>query len=332
MAESLKRLRSSVVDGRAQTPRYIQRQLSKLHEALLKNQQLLHDAIRREADHSKAEADAEIYATVKAVKECYESIHLDKSLEQEYSLAKAKDNLSRRVAVGMAYIIPAKHSRLYSVIQPISAAIAAGNCVMIELGQTTSDVTSLLRKILSDTLDKDTFQIVDSKPKDPDFFSRRVVVIDGGLEPASHEAFSVLSSPPSRSVAVVDRSSDVASAAQNIIRARFAFKGRSPYSPDLVLVNEFVLQEFCKAASRVITDLIGGNLPNGNSNPSKSNGTLPKDLSQSGGTTLISGSRGSIVLVQERKSSLLSKKMSEPVLIIHPIRSLDDAIDLANLK
>lgn len=61
------------------------------------------------------------------------------------------------------------------------------------------------------------------------------------------------SSANSRCVAIVDRSADIDTAAKAITTARFSFGGRSPYAPDLVLVNEFVKQEFFEACSRYAT-------------------------------------------------------------------------------
>jgi acyl-CoA reductase-like NAD-dependent aldehyde dehydrogenase len=52
----------------------------------------------------------------------------------------------------------------------------------------------------------------------------------------------------SRVVAVVDRTADFSQAAKHLIRARFSFKGESPYAPDVVLVNEFCMKDFCNAA------------------------------------------------------------------------------------
>lgn len=43
---------------------------------------------------------------------------------------------------------------------------------------------------------------------------------------------------------MVDRTANVDGAAQAVIRARFSRQGSSSYAPDVVLVNEFVLEEF----------------------------------------------------------------------------------------
>lgn len=136
MAGQAQRVRSAVIDGRAQTPRYIQKQLTQLYDALQKAQPAIQNAIRRDTDYSSVEADSEIFLALKAVRQQYEAFNLEEFLDQEYSLAHAKDNLSRRVPVGCVYIIPSQHSRFYSIVQPACAAIAAGNCVMVEVSAT----------------------------------------------------------------------------------------------------------------------------------------------------------------------------------------------------
>ena len=320
MNDQTKRIRSAVTDGRAHSPRYIQRQLGRLHEVLREHRHAIRSAICRDSDYTSAEASTEIYLALKAVRQDYEATDLTKFLESEYSIAHGKANLSRRLPIGCVYITPSQHSRLYSTIQPASAAIAAGNCVMIEvsknidyrisakctnqrqIGQTTSELGSLLRKILPGAMDKDTFGVVESKPSDEDWISRQCVVIDGKYEPATHTSHSVLSAPPSSTIAVVDRTSNVSEAAQQLVRARFSFRGSSPYSPDIVLVNEFVLEEFCSCAAKHVTEHLGSNMPNENirTSKTKSDTELQRELQKSSATRLISGSRGSIVLVQER--------------------------------
>ena len=78
------------------------------------------------------------------------------------------------------------------------------------------------------------------------------VLVDqtGATEPLSRR---ILSSSGGRAIAVVDRTADIEFAAKSITTARFSFGGTSPYAPDLVLVNEFVKQEFFEACSRYAT-------------------------------------------------------------------------------
>jgi acyl-CoA reductase-like NAD-dependent aldehyde dehydrogenase len=56
-----------------------------------------------------------------------------------------------------------------------------------------------------------------------------------------------ISNPDARTVAVVERDADIQEAAKAIVSARFSLRGRSPYAPDVVLVNEWVKKEFLSA-------------------------------------------------------------------------------------
>jgi len=205
-------------------------------------------------------------------------------------------------------------------------------------------------------MDKDTFAVFESRPDDPEFFAQNCVIVDGTLGATEPTSLHNVSAQATRTIAVVDRTAGVAEAANEVIRARLNFQGRSPYSPDLILVNEFVLKEFCTAAVQYATRALVGNVdPDLSSESPKKpkvhqpNSQLQKEIQQYGATTLVSGSRGSVVLVQDRSvmpslvtrsvltsstrnCPLLSKKISEPVLLIHAIRSLDDAVDLANQR
>jgi hypothetical protein len=151
-------------------------------------------------------------------------------------------------------------------------------------------------------MDQDTFVVVESGPPVDDFLSKHRIIVDGRLESTSTNSLGVLSSPTSRSIAIVDRTSVISEAARDIIRARLAFCGRSPYAPDLVLVNEFVLDEFCIAAIRHVTERFGTNLPRVNTRKAKSETTsdLRRELQESGARSLVSGSGQCIAIVEDR--------------------------------
>jgi acyl-CoA reductase-like NAD-dependent aldehyde dehydrogenase len=90
-------------------------------------------AITKDSKSSPAEAETEFYAGMDAVQKLYEGLNFEKSLQQEYIVTKGKDNTERRIGVGLVGIRPQKHSRFYSVVSPVAAAIAAGNCVLLEV-------------------------------------------------------------------------------------------------------------------------------------------------------------------------------------------------------
>ena len=133
MASAMKRISAACIDGRAQTPRYIQQQLMRLHDVLVDNASELRDAIRQDSHHTTTEIDVEYYLALRCVKDQYSQINIERCLEEEYHLANSKDSPKRLIAAGVVYVIPADYTRLYSIIAPASVAIAAGNCVVIEV-------------------------------------------------------------------------------------------------------------------------------------------------------------------------------------------------------
>lgn len=150
-------------------------------------------------------------------------------------------------------------------------------------------------------MDKDTFAVIDSRP--PETELSRYTILDGRSGPSTFSnTVTTISAPPSKSLAIVDRTSQISDAAREVVRASFSFNGKSPYSPKVVLVNEFALKEFCSAAARYAAEQVGSYLPNGAvKRPRSEPGSdLQKEIQRSNSTTLFSGARGSIVLVQDR--------------------------------
>lgn len=111
---------------------------------------------------------------------------------------------------------------------------------------------------------------------------------------------------PIGSMVVVDRTADVVKTAEMIAIAAFSFRGESPYSPHVVLVNEYICDHFLSAlAAHVISSKPGtqSHLTN-----VKGSTKLPLMHSQKGTTftekanikEIISGSNGSIFEVLSR--------------------------------
>lgn len=131
---ALNRLHESIVDGRTENGRYRQDQLHSLHKALREQAGHICAALQADSTSTAAEVEAEYYLTMQAVKHFYGTIDFAKELKDEYSVAHGRDNAGRRVGVGLVVIQPTSHTRLYSIVTPLAAAIAAGNCLVLEVG------------------------------------------------------------------------------------------------------------------------------------------------------------------------------------------------------
>jgi len=186
-----------------------------------------------------------------------------------------------------------------------------------QLPNTTSEVASLLRRILPTTLDRDTFAVVDSKPEST-FISKCTVVDECGNSGKNPRLNSLLSPSDAHVVAIVDRTADINSAARAIVDARVSFGGRSAYAPDLILVNEFKIKEFTAAVVGRLTKYLANSVPgyvDGHANSDSTAGMYKppqkerdivsdREKNEAGATVIVSGERGTIINVSKRYEPL----------------------------
>lgn len=109
---------------------------------------------------------------------------------------------------------------------------------------------TLLKKVLKSALDSDTFDIAEQQVSESSFLYGCLQVVQAYDPKTPANQNQLVSNVSAITAAVVDRTADLDQAAEAILNARFAFQGRSPYAPDIVLVNEFVKKDFLQALVR----------------------------------------------------------------------------------
>ena len=134
---AIERLQDSVVDGRAENIRYRQNQLQSLHASLRDEAGGICAALAKDAQSSSADVEVEYYLAMDAVRHFYDSLNFAEEHSKEYAVTHGKDNATRRLGAGLVVIRPTSHTRFYSIITPLAAAISAGNCVVVEVGGTS---------------------------------------------------------------------------------------------------------------------------------------------------------------------------------------------------
>lgn len=156
---------------------------------------------------------------------------------------------------------------------------------------------ALLRQILPEALDHDTFTITSQRP-DSSFLSKTLMVVQTGADDSN----GLISPATSRSVAIVDRTGNTAEAAQSLVAARFALGGRSPYCPDVVLVNEFAMKPFVEAVIQHASKYLAGENGEARQVPStpRRTGVLDSIHKDRTARVLVSGSNWGVVEVQDR--------------------------------
>lgn len=173
-------------------------------------------------------------------------------------------------------------------------------------------------------MDADIFVIASSPVKHDVFLSKSICVLQNGINelPKLNQITSLAGAPV---IAVVDRTADIQLAARELVAASSSFGGSSPYSPDIVLVNEFKRKDFIQAA---ISESLRLQNNKSASLTEKSKPPLPtlKDCE------MVHQQPNLTIVHRTKRSSILQSTTSARLLVLHSISSLDDAIDLINSK
>ncbi|KAF3393359.1 Aldehyde dehydrogenase family 3 member B1 [Talaromyces pinophilus] len=340
MSQTLQPIREAAIDGRTKNIIWRQIQLENLQRTLIDNADTIQAAIQQDSAYTATEAAIEYCLTLKCLNENYESLNVEQALREEYAVARGENAGDFRDPVGIVYIVPTTHNFFYSIISAVGAAITAGNCVVIELQITVGQkaVSELLQNLLKSSLDHSVIEFVSSRASDEDLSPNHIRLFQeksqNERQPASSKTIFPLPSS-TRTVAIVDRTADLTSAAEAIATARFAYGGNSPYAPDLVLVNEFVKSQFLRALMQATINQLSLRMSvDAKSSQSKNSqqtaSQIAAEIEEKRASSLSSVGEGSLVDVNSRDSQLLQSKVRGYNILLHSVRSLDDAIDLAS--
>jgi hypothetical protein len=126
--------------------------------------------------------------------------------------------------------------------------------ITVKLDGSSPSVDAVLQSLLAAALDKDTFRIYSSRLENQNL-SQIDVLVDQTSPSGPSSAKVLISSPHSRVVAIVDRTSNLDVAVKAITKSRLSANSSAPYSPDLVLVNEFIVEGFAASCLNFASSL-----------------------------------------------------------------------------
>ncbi|KAH7406221.1 Aldehyde/histidinol dehydrogenase [Phaeosphaeria sp. MPI-PUGE-AT-0046c] len=330
---AISNLQSTALSARCHNVFFRQKQLKTLHDALRNNASEIKDALKQDTRASDAEITIEFALALETIKEHYNAINSKKELESEYLITNGKDAQDRSEPWGVTYIEPQQsHTPLFSIVAALGAALRAGNCIALKLENNLRALPALLRKLLPQAIEADTFAIIASAPSTEHMTTCHQVFQETGKD---HPTYSQLVSSQGKVIAIVDRTADLPAAAEQLVAARFSFGGTSPYAPDIVLVNEFVKKEFLEHALRQSIRFLSGTddvVANGSSKKSgpKASDALKtlQDTKSWKSKVITGGDNGAVV--ELTNLSRLPPKTSQPLFCIASITSLEHAISLVD--
>jgi acyl-CoA reductase-like NAD-dependent aldehyde dehydrogenase len=127
-------VKAAAIDGRGRNVFYRKTQLEKLQGALVKESPTIEDVIVADTGCLPSEARLEFSLALRALRDRYIELDLARELELEYRIAKGANAPDTREPYGIAILhVSQQHTPFYSTVAPLCAALAAGNCVILQV-------------------------------------------------------------------------------------------------------------------------------------------------------------------------------------------------------
>ena len=127
------RIAISHVEGQAQAIHYRKTQLHRLQTELVRSKDEIKATIKADVGHTSHEADFEYILVLSELRQHFEGLNPKDELAATRQIELGHDSFGRSKSTGVVYIVPSTHTLLYSVLSPVCSAIAAGNCVIVEV-------------------------------------------------------------------------------------------------------------------------------------------------------------------------------------------------------
>lgn len=124
---------TAALEGRIRDLRTRQRVLKALHASLSQHADDLVQATVEDDGISVDEAQVVLAAGLLELSTHYGDLDLKEELDKEYSISRKKSSLDKRGPCGIVFVVPDVYTAAFGTITAVSAAIAAGNCVIIEV-------------------------------------------------------------------------------------------------------------------------------------------------------------------------------------------------------
>lgn len=143
MVPDFPRIQAASVDGRLHNVYHRQVQVEKLCKALTDNFQEIKATIATDYGYSAAEIAVEYHLALNEVKRVYSTLEPKECHDEEYRIFNDKDAPEARKPAGIVYIEPTQHNLFYSTVVPLSAALFAGNCVIVLVRKSSNVLTDI---------------------------------------------------------------------------------------------------------------------------------------------------------------------------------------------
>ena len=171
--------------------------------------------------------------------------------------------------LGVVLIIGPWNYPFQLLMAPLVAAMAAGNCAVLKPSEETPATSSLIKKLIEGNFEENYLSViegigaevvpaaVDAFRYDHIFFTGSVPVGQKIYEMAAKKLIPVTLELGGKSPVIVDATADLKVSARRIAWSKFFNAGQTCVSPDYLLIEEVVKEQFISELKQAVLDFYG---------------------------------------------------------------------------
>lgn len=246
-------------------------QLTRLENMIKENIQTFKEALAKDFKTAEFEQDQEIFASLGAIEETKQ--RLKKWMEPELAeLPKRMSDTGHkgyiyREPYGVSLIVGPFNAPVVLIIDPLLAALSAGNTAIVKPSNSSSAVAALFTQLIAQYFNEECVAAVQGNreamtqllelPFDFIFFTGSIQVGKIVMKAAVENLTPVLLELGGQNAVIVDQTANLKEAARKITWGATAFAGQWCVSPGYVYVHQSVAQEFVSECKIALDELYG---------------------------------------------------------------------------
>ena len=254
--------------------------------------------------------------------------------------------------LGVGLIIAPWNYPVQLVIEPLTAALAAGNCAVVKPSELAPATAATLARLLPKFVDPDAVAVVEggveettdllAQPFDHIFFTGSTAVGRIVMAAAAKHLTPVLLELGGKSPVIVTADADLGVAARRIIWGKHLNAGQTCIAPDYVLVEEAARQPLVEAMAAAVRDFLG---PRPAESPDYARIVNDRHfqrllglLGSAGGTIVTGGGSDAvtrfieptIIVDPDADAPIMEEEIFGPLLPVVTVGSVGEAVDFVN--
>jgi aldehyde dehydrogenase (NAD+) len=246
-------------------------QIARLERMVTENEAALVDAMAKDFKTAWFECSMEYYAVLGALAETRAELARWMQPEAARLSQRMTDagykGIVYREPYGVSLIVAPFNAPLALALDPLIAALGAGNTAIVKPSETTRNVTDLFRDLIGRYFEPEAVAVVSGNrsimtellalPFDFIFFTGSTQVGKIVMRAAAENLTPIVLELGGQNPVVVDATADIEDAARKIIWGTMAFAGQWCVSPGYVYVHESVANAFVEACKVAIVAFYG---------------------------------------------------------------------------